>query len=57
LASGEERVAIGADFEPEVTDRRPGLKRISTNAGNGGFSVFRVNSSFHGPAGSFLSAI
>jgi hypothetical protein len=47
LRTGEEGVAIRADFQLDVSDSRAGFDLIPTSAADSGHAVFGVNSGFH----------
>src|SRR5438876_1071179 len=47
LRTGEEGVAIRADFQLDVSDGRPGFDLIPASAADSGCAVFGVNSGFH----------
>ena len=48
LFAGKERMALGADFNPDVFPGGTGFHHISTCALNGRLLIFRMNFRFHG---------
>lgn len=47
LLTGVERVADGADFDRDLRQRAPGLKRIAATTDNSGLDIIGVNAFFH----------
>ena len=47
LRSGKERMAIRANVDTDVTDRRTGLERITARAVNGRLSINWMNTLLH----------
>ncbi len=47
LLTGKKRVAVGADFNPDVLFSRAGGKLIPTGTPDSGFIIFWVNVCFH----------
>jgi hypothetical protein len=47
LRASVERMAIRADFDVQLVDRRARLKRVAACAGNHAAMIFRMDSGFH----------
>lgn len=47
LTAGEERMALGANFNTDVLFGRTGVNNLTASAGNGGLLVIRMDSLFH----------
>src|SRR5687767_12953448 len=48
LLAREERVALGADLDPDLRLGRPGMHHLATRAGDRGVDVLRMNAHLHG---------